>query len=462
MIIHYDTLAVVASLEKWVLVSTNQALLEVAAGEGVAVSHRVDRELGLSILLDEELDVHEHLSDKCRFVLVTKSAAKGSDQISRAEILQHGIKASIQDLEQRRVASRGDLQALMDTQKRLTCVVIDIDGLSRINKECGHAVGDIVISQTSFCLARESRGSDQLFHLGAGIFVVAIHKALKVGVQSLLARLSASLSKNRVRLGDRLVEVEYNFSVAEASGVKISELLKQAEQGALVARSDGESAKKALARLKVGEGIHVLAQPIVRLATAEVVAYELLTRYSDEPYQLPPQFFRLAEDNREDLAVDMACVKACLEKGRTMKHPVHINVKPKTMSYYGEDFVKQCGGNLSGITFEITESEIVGVTKGLVEAVAALRNVGAKLALDDVGFGMSHLEALVELAPEKIKLDRRLVLENKWDSVLKYQAIAKTLNVNIVLEGIELRSDLHNALKCGLHLGQGYLFSPPK
>jgi EAL domain-containing protein (putative c-di-GMP-specific phosphodiesterase class I) len=114
----------------------------------------------------------------------------------------------------------------------------------------------------------------------------------------------------------------------------------------------------------------------------------------------------------------------------------------------------------------MSEQHFVGDPALLKGHVDALRDEGIKIAIDDMGFGRSSLEAWILLQPDLVKLDHRLLKEfstdpNKDGPVKRFMRVAATLGTQVVAEGIEHREDLTVLRELGVSYGQGFLWGTP-
>jgi EAL domain-containing protein (putative c-di-GMP-specific phosphodiesterase class I) len=121
----------------------------------------------------------------------------------------------------------------------------------------------------------------------------------------------------------------------------------------------------------------------------------------------------------------------------------------------------------SQVVVELTEHTEVADYAGLVEALTALRNTGARLSIDDTGAGVSSLAHILKLSPEFIKLDRALTSGIDQDPVRRALAsslvsFASDTGSVIVAEGIETAGELAVLRSLGISFGQGYYLGSPQ
>jgi EAL domain-containing protein (putative c-di-GMP-specific phosphodiesterase class I) len=229
-----------------------------------------------------------------------------------------------------------------------------------------------------------------------------------------------------------------------------------------------------LRRALTGDGVRALFQPVVRLDSAEVVAYEALVRGPvGSSLERPDRLFAAAR--REDLLaeLDWACRAAAwraveaagLPRGRT----VLVNVEPETLGRgtppWAEDLMTKAGSHLR-LFVEITERALALRPAELLAAVERLRGRGWGIALDDVGADHRSLALMPFLRPDVIKLDLRLVQANPDPAiagiVTAVNAESERSGAVVLAEGIENEEHLTTARSLGATLGQGWYFGRPE
>jgi EAL domain-containing protein (putative c-di-GMP-specific phosphodiesterase class I) len=130
------------------------------------------------------------------------------------------------------------------------------------------------------------------------------------------------------------------------------------------------------------------------------------------------------------------------------------------------ELVLTAGISSSRIVLEITEHASITEYDEVLAAVAALRALGVRLAVDDAGAGYASFRHILRLAPEIIKLDRSLIAGLHQDPALRALAAAVVTfaletSATVTAEGIETPEELRCAQDLGIHGAQGYLFGKP-
>ncbi|MGH9084194.1 MAG: EAL domain-containing protein [Acidimicrobiales bacterium] len=213
--------------------------------------------------------------------------------------------------------------------------------------------------------------------------------------------------------------------------------------------------------------LSMVYQPIVELATGRIVGHEALARI-DSPRRRPPnEWFedaatvgRLAE--LEHLAVHKAV------EGLDELDPagfLAVNVAPETAA--GPQLAAVLAGTpLDRIVLELTEHTAVTDYVQLSDALAPLRALGLRVAIDDVGAGYASMAHVLQLSPDIIKLDRALTAAIDTDKrrrslVATMRAFAQQTDAALLAEGIETAPELETMTSLGVTLGQGYLLGHP-
>jgi len=211
-------------------------------------------------------------------------------------------------------------------------------------------------------------------------------------------------------------------------------------------------------------------QPIFNLETESVLGYEALVRDKSPNGFSPIEIFKLADQENCRNSLDRQLLFAAFNSIKSIKKTdvcmLFLNVFPSTL--LEPDFLPWWIDNFTGnssVVLEITENEPVSDWSKLKYTVYELRNIGIKIALDDMGAGYSSFRRWIELDPDYIKLDRYYAIDLA-QSFLK-QRVLKSLitlfenNTKVILEGIEMAKDLEMAKSLGISFAQGFLLGKP-
>ena len=210
-------------------------------------------------------------------------------------------------------------------------------------------------------------------------------------------------------------------------------------------------------------------QPMVDLATGQVVAVEALTRFAVEPTRTPDRWFADAVRAGRGLDLELLAVRAALRNAEGLPSylTIAVNVSPATVaSEQLLEIVAGSGIDPARIVVEITEHTEVEDYSALLAATERLAAHGIRLAVDDAGAGYASLQHIVKLAPHIIKIDRELIAgldgdASRWGVVAAIVHFATATRTRVVAEGVETEDELQALRRVGVHYGQGYHLGRP-
>lgn len=209
---------------------------------------------------------------------------------------------------------------------------------------------------------------------------------------------------------------------------------------------------------------HPVFQPIINMASGEVLGYEALTRFSDGTP--PDRAFHAAAAAGVGLELEAATIELALAAAARLPDEgfLDINVSPDLVMAR-----KQLRGLLrrssARVVLEITEHIDVQDYAGLRAAVRTLGK-DVRFAVDDAGAGFASMRHILELVPSHVKLDRGLI--ERIDTDLARQALvaglvhfAQAIDVMLIAEGVETAAERDTLIRLGIVVGQGFLFGRP-
>jgi EAL domain-containing protein (putative c-di-GMP-specific phosphodiesterase class I) len=222
--------------------------------------------------------------------------------------------------------------------------------------------------------------------------------------------------------------------------------------------------------------IDTLYQPIVNMATREVVGYEALSRAENaEAERLGVHLFVAAAKAELDGELDQTCRSLSVTRrpGLEQKRMLFINSLPPTFYPPMEELEVLLDSWIDDglapeqLVFEITENITHEQAQRILPSVKRLRKRGFRFALDDVGTGTTNLRLIADLEPDFIKMD--ITLTRGIGQSQRKQALARYLielgdkcNARLVAEGIETEDDHETLVDLGFDLGQGFLLGRPE
>lgn len=208
------------------------------------------------------------------------------------------------------------------------------------------------------------------------------------------------------------------------------------------------------------------AQPVVRPREERIVAYELLARSHSASLAHPETLFARAELLGRVAALEARVFELAARAARDLppKAQLYVNLHPSTLG--APSLLEPLLPFASRVVLEITEGAALG-DLGVAEArIAALRQRGFGIAVDDLGAGYAGLTHVARLRPDVVKFDIGLV-QGVLDSsahaglVAAVTSACHELGIQVVGEGVETTACRDKLLELGCSLQQGYLFARP-
>lgn len=223
------------------------------------------------------------------------------------------------------------------------------------------------------------------------------------------------------------------------------------------------------------QAISSVYQPIISFDDARIFGYEALTRGpAGSIFHSPVQLFQFAERENmlymlDRLAREKA-VSGCfnLQKSERVfiNIPAQVIHDPQFSPGQTLKLLEARGLTPHNVVFEITERSSIEDFSTTKKLLQHYRSQGYQIAIDDAGAGYSSLQAIAELQPDFIKVDRSLIQDIHKDKIKEniletFVSFAEKMNIHIIAEGIEKMEELMKLMQMGVHLGQGYLIAKP-
>lgn len=426
---------------------------------------------------------------------------------AEAEAQRMALHDALTSLPNRRLMTDRLTQAIADKARHPgfgAVLLMDLDHFKEVNDTLGHATGDDLLKQTALRLAGCVREVDTVARLGGDEFVTILDD---IGADLESAVLNAGRIAEKIRstlaepyqLGRQHWEVTPSIGIALFNSVHDTpeELIKGADIALYEAKDAGrnqqcffnpslqeEAINRALLmrdlRLALDNNELVLHyQPIVD-EQKNILGFEALIRWIHPKHGpiSPGTFIPLAEQTGLILPIGEWVLKtACAqlaEWGDDSQHEaltVAINVSARQLNQ--GDFVdtikrviSQTGARADRLRLELTESMLQDNVGSTIVKMDALRLLGVRFSLDDFGTGYSSLSYLKRLPLDVLKIDKSFVDDIFADPsdaaiVRTIIALARSLDIDVVAEGVETAEQLEWLLDHGCVLFQGNLFSPP-
>lgn len=227
-----------------------------------------------------------------------------------------------------------------------------------------------------------------------------------------------------------------------------------------------QARREHIGRFVGGDGLAMVFQPILDLRTRAVVGLEALARFRSFPVRPPQQWFAEAVELELGVQLELAAIRRALEAMPRLAEGCYLSVNASHRAVSSREIAAVLARHASRIVVEITEHERVEDYAALADALAGLRRMGVRIAIDDAGAGFSSLRHTLQLSPDIVKLD--ISLTHGIDTDRARRALAASLisfanetGMAIVAEGIETKPELETLLELGVPFGQGFYLARP-
>ena len=226
-------------------------------------------------------------------------------------------------------------------------------------------------------------------------------------------------------------------------------------------------ARERIAQTIEQELIEIVLQPIVALASRDVVGHEALARFTAEPARGPVEWFREAREVGLGTELELTAVRLALDRAATLPPGTYLSVNSSPATAEHPDLLELLDRPDSPrVVIEVTEHAEIADYAGFRRAISRTRDRGAILAVDDAGSGFASLRHIHELDAEVIKLDRSLTYF--LDADLRRRSLAAALiefghetGAAVLAEGIESELQLYELRRLGVRFGQGFHLGRP-
>ncbi len=410
---------------------------------------------------------------------------------------------------------------LKRSQRRNTnaaLLFIDLDHFKRINDSIGHARGDRLLVEIARRLTMELREDDainyfsdndaedaqdpeastEIARLGGDEFTVVLSDVADIAdIEGVARRILDALSQPiALQSHNPVVTPSIGIAIFPQDGQDPETLVRNADTAMYVAKAEGRACyrfyneamnAKAVEQLKMEEELRdalrnneleLRYQPQVDVKTGEVVSLEALVRWKHPVRGMvsPLEFIPIAESTGQIIElgewVMNEVARHCLywDSLGLNAFRVCVNISPlqfnqNNLSKWIEDFLGQSGLPAERLELELTESAIMTDAETNITKLRELKAIGLDLAVDDFGTGYSSLSYLKRFPIDTLKIDQSFVADLDSpdgaaivDAIL---ALAKTLKLRVIAEGIENEHQLSYLVDKDCDLLQGYYFSRP-
>jgi len=376
---------------------------------------------------------------------------------------------------------------------------IDLDRFKLINDTLGHSAGDELLKEVAERLKKCVRLSDIVGRLGGDEFIALLPDIEQFEDVIIICKRIYSIFEIPVKLGDHEVSVmtSIGISIYPTDGDDGDTLLRKADVAMYRAKSDGKSCYRFYSESMSHQGsdrlrlenrlrravdrgeMYINYQPQVDINTGKICGAEALLRWHDGEHGMisPKEFIPVAEESGLIIPIGewilrTACThaKSWQDKGlNCVKLSVNISLRQfiqKDFAHMVGRILKETGLDANYLELELTESVVMDNAEAVVKILGELKETGVRLAIDDFGTGYSSLIYLKLMPIDIIKIDQSFVRDmavNVNDAAICDAIIrlAKSLNLEVIAEGVETMEQIELLKRLDCCNIQGYVVSKP-
>jgi diguanylate cyclase (GGDEF)-like protein/PAS domain S-box-containing protein len=382
---------------------------------------------------------------------------------------------------------------------KLAVLFLDMDGFKHINDSLGHTAGDKLLQCIANRLRECVRAPDTVSRQGGDEFIVLLQginqpEDAAVAAKRLLAAVAETHSLGQHSLH---ITTSIGMSLYPDDGLNAETLIKNADTAMYQAKANGrqsfqffkpEMNVRAVERQSIEEDLRralerqeftLHYQPKIDLATGAITGAEALLRWTHPARgSVPPaHFIPIAEDSGLILPIGAWVLReACRQAHEWMETSLPFGtmaVNVSAIELRSENFLEGLFASLNetgldprALELEVTESVLVRNAEVAVSILRSARERGVRVAVDDFGTGYSSLSYLRKLPLDVLKIDQsfvRQIAEGPSETIIVDAIISmgRSLNLQVIAEGVETAEELEFLQVHKCHGAQGYYFSRP-
>lgn len=377
--------------------------------------------------------------------------------------------------------------------------MVDIDRFKHINDTMGHHIGDRLLKEFVTRIKSCLRPTDTIARMGGDEFMLLLPETDAEETEAIMKRLLETLTKSiDVEVQKLHITSSIGISICPTDGEHIHELMRCADVAMYWVKEHGRNGYKLYSRemdshgadrLRLERDLHdaldnhgftLFYQPKVDLKTNRVFGVEALLRMPNASGQLnsPAEFIPLAEETGLIIPIGQWVLRtACRDAIRLQQalgSPLLMAVNISPRQFMNGDLLGTLRQTLQEtqlkadqLELEITESVLMDERTGVSNTLFDLHSLGVRIAIDDFGTGYSSLSYLKRFKINKLKIDQSFVRDMTIDSedaalVAAIIAMAHSLKIPVVAEGIETDEQLEFLTAKDCDMGQGFFIGRPQ
>lgn len=402
------------------------------------------------------------------------------------------------------LANRSSLRAYMsealvsNRNGVLALLMLDINDFRSLNDTLGADVGDAVLLEVAQRLKQVLDGRGYIARVGSDEFAIALLSVADATEAVRLAHAAQNALSAAMHYLTHSLDISVNVGISLSPPDRDADtMLGHADMALAMAKSCGRSNVQVfkaemnarirqrlelvrdLKRAIDTEQLVVHYQPVVDIDSRRLLSLEALVRWRHPVHGLisPADFIPLAEESGLIVPLGERVLREVCEQVAAWRKddvpivPVAVNLSPQqfqrqSVSALVQNILRETGMEACHLAIEITEGSLMSDVRRYVNDLQALRTAGVRILVDDFGTGYSSLSYLKHLPLDTLKIDRSFISNVDTNSadeaiVSAILAMARSLGLKVVAEGVEKQAQLDVLQKHGCEMAQGYYFSRP-
>jgi diguanylate cyclase (GGDEF)-like protein len=383
--------------------------------------------------------------------------------------------------------------------RKQAVLFVDLDDFKDVNDTMGHGAGDELLRVVAARLTDAVRPGDLVARLGGDEFALLLAGLPDPGLARTVAGRVVAVLAEPVPIGESWVHVGASVGLAMRSeNSTAAGLMREADVAMYAAKGRGKNRVEAydaglddlaMARHLLKTDLDGAAdrgelvldyQPVVDLDTGMLLGAEALVRWQHATRGLlpPSQFIELAEETGAIVGIGAFVLRTAAAQLRLWQRryrlpelwmSVNVSVCQLDMPGFSTDVdtvLRMTGLDPASLVLEVTETVLAQPKGGAAATLTTLRSTGVRVALDDFGTGYSSIGYLRQLPVDILKIDRSFLAGTSDGGpgnalLAAIVAMAKSLDLRVICEGIENLDQLSRLRAMGCRIGQGFLLSRP-
>ena len=385
------------------------------------------------------------------------------------------------------------LAAVGSGRHKVALFILDLDGFKTVNDTFGHPVGDELLKAAANRLKASLRGGDLLARLAGDEFVIAVPHLPDPAMLAPMAERIMTMLSAPFRIENQEIQIgcSIGLAVAPDNGADTDRLMRNADFALYRAKSEGRRtwrffdptmAAEQASRRSIEDGLRhalendlfgVFYQPQVSLSSGRVTGYEAVLRWRLPGKGIVPAavFVPIAEETGLVVPIGEWVVRQVARDCARIPadRRVAVNLSAAHLRRDGvDDFIlstlRAHAVEPSRLEIEVNESILGRNSEAAFERLRKLREGGLAIIMDSFGVGSLNLGVLSRYSFDKVKIDRKVMLEDEQKGLAVLAAICslgRSLGFRVAGQGVETAEHAHLLRMAGCAEGQGYYFAEP-